>query len=473
MLLAALALLLVGRLFEAGAGGSDTGNFGEFGSDNGWIDPTWDQVWDDVATVNDPARSVDSARREQMGKDPLGPQKAWADSLLDTPYDPLTDPASSVSAAIRERLAGSKPDPPYSDIYGNDAPPIPWDQLDEYLTLYAETKDPAVRAQLEALLYTYPDPAYFDTEADYWQAWADVNDVISFLNDVDAGLYDPLAYPDDYGEYWYGDPWPGGGGRQYGDKFGGGGGGGGRGSGGPGSYGPNTAARVYQRAASFRRNYGSSYNSGFLRRRRKRSQVLRGYRLKKSGWIDPFPWIPGTGPEKELFEWLVRRRIYFIFQGQVPELEPGGKYAGSAVPDYEPDFILPQYRVILDPFSPFHHSLPSAQIRDIEKIALYEAIGYRYYHPWALAPGLWSFDQDGVNHGRFSTAELLNQMPELGHVPLPLSDAEKPYVGQGYRLGQNLGAGATSVGAANRARVKARNLNIVRRLSTGANIRGA
>lgn len=458
MLLAALALLVIARLFEAGAGGADTGNFGEFGSDNGWIDPTWDQVWDEVATVNDPARSVDSARREQLGLDPLGPQKDWANSLLPpipestgVYYDPVTHTLRVTQDRINQVLAQGG----YTDT------PIPgWDQFDDLLMLYAETKDPRVRAQLEALLYTYPNADYFDTEADYWQAWADVNDVLSFMSDVDAGLYDPLAYPDDYGEYWYGDPWPGGGGRQYGDKGGGGGGGG---AGGSGYFGPNSAARVYQRAASFRRNYGSAFNSGFLRRRRKRSQVLRGYRLHKAGWVDPFPWIPGTGPEKELFEWLVRRRIYFIFQGQVPELEPGGKYAGSAVPNYEPDFILPQYRIIIDPFSPFHHSLPSAQIRDIEKIALYEAIGYRYYHPWALAPGQWSFDQDGVNHGRFSTAELLNQMPELGRTPLPLSDAEQPYVGQGYRLGQNLGAGATSVAAANRARVKARELRLARR----------
>jgi hypothetical protein len=88
-------------------------------------------------------------------------------------------------------------------------------------------------------------------------------------------------------------------------------------------------------------------------------------------------------------------------------------------------------------------------------VALYEAMGYRYYHPWAIGPGVWSFDQVGVDHFRGNTMEMLSQIKELARPPLPITNPRDiPFVYQGYRIGQNLGAGATSVGAANRARTR-------------------
>jgi hypothetical protein len=468
VILAALALLAIAKLFEAGMGGADTGDF-SFEDAEGHRDETWDEVWNEVSAPYDPIRNPDSARREQQGKDPFQIPKDWADGLLPSDeaggdgiveYDPETGRITVRPRNLEERIGFG---------YEWGVGPMPsWDSLDDMLMEYATNQDPALRASIERLIYTYPDPAYFDTEEEYWQAWGDVGDILSFLSDADAGLYDPNRMPDTYGEYWGDDPYvvyPGGGGRQWGDKYKGGGGGG---AGGDSPFetaleaGANAAALEYQRAVSFRRDYGSAFNSGYLRRRRKRSQVLRSYRIRKSGWIDPFPWIPGTEPEKELFEWLVRRRLYFIFQGQVPELEQG-QLATLSVPGFEPDFILPQYRIILDPFSPFHHSLPGAELRDIQKVALYESLGYGYYHPWALGPGLWSFDQEGIQHGRFTTEQMLNQIPELAAPKYPLPDKEAPYVGIGYRLGVNLGAGATSVAAANRARVRARTLALTRR----------
>jgi len=463
---AALALLALTRLFEAGMGGSAF-------TDEEIASQEWATIYDTVASNYDPATNPDSARAEQQGRDPYQIPKDWANSLVPEAaqegvvvYDPTTGTLRVAPRVLDpERTAAG-----YTDIYGANDPNNPgqlpsWDDLDDLLLQYAEAKDPAARAAIEALVYTYPDPRYFDTEEEYWQAWNDVGEILTFLNDVDAGLYDPAAEPDNTGQYWV--EFPGGGGRQYGNGKGGGGKGGkggGSSSGPPATTagGPNAAARAYQQAQKYRKDYGSPFNSGFLRRRRKRSQVLRNFRLHKAGWIDPFPWIPGTEPEKELFEWLVRRRIYFIFQGQVPELE-AGDLATLSVPGFEPDFVLPQYKIILDPFSPFHHSLPTAQLRDIQKVALYESLGYGYYHPWAIAPGLWSFDQEGVTHGRFTTEQMLNQIPELAFPPKPLPAKELPYVGIGYRLGVNLGAGATSVAAANRARVRARTLALTRR----------
>lgn len=216
----------------------------------------------------------------------------------------------------------------------------------------------------------------------------------------------------------------------------------------------NPLALAYQAKQQYRRDYSMELTSGRVSRRRRRSQTRRKYRLRKPQWVDPYPWIPGTEPEKRLFEVLIQRHIYFIFQGQIPEFEEGW-YVTLAVPGYEPDFILPQYRVIIDPFSPYHHSRPDAVARDTEKIALYEAMGYHYIYVWYLGGGVWAFDMAGISHERCTTTEMLDQIPYLAQQPLPITDPrDLACLRDGYRIGQNLGAGANSVAAANRARTR-------------------
>lgn len=191
-----------------------------------------------------------------------------------------------------------------------------------------------------------------------------------------------------------------------------------------------------------------------LTQRRHRRRGKGTIRLHKPVWVDPFPHIPGTEPEKRFFEALVLRRIYFIFQGQIPEFEEG-IFVSLAIPEYKPDFVLPEFNIVIDPYSPFHHSQQDAQERDIYKMALYEAMGYRYYFPWAIAPGVFSLDQENAINMRGSAMEVLNVMPELAKAPGPLRPIDQlAKAKDGYRIGENLGAGATSVAAANRKRRK-------------------
>jgi len=239
-----------------------------------------------------------------------------------------------------------------------------------------------------------------------------------------------------------------------------------------------------------------------LQVRRKR-RAKGHFRILKPQWIDPYPFIPGTEPEKRIFQALRMRNIYFIFQGQVPELTPGGmgidlrkrldkqtvKAGGRPLTislgliSYIPDFVLPEYKVILDPFSPFHHSQHDSVERDVRKVALYNTLGYNYYHPWAVGPGEFVLDQrpqtigrwrrskvKGLTHYHYlggspaaevphvramGAVEMLDALPALhSGIKFPLVDpldieAKKK---QGYRLGQGLGAGANSVAAANRKR---------------------
>lgn len=207
-----------------------------------------------------------------------------------------------------------------------------------------------------------------------------------------------------------------------------------------------------------------------LSTRRNRRQTRVKFRLHKPQWIDPYPQIPGTEPEKRIFAELVNRRIFFIYQGQIPELTRG-LYVTLAIPGYKPDFVIPEYKVIIDPFSPFHHSLPDAAERDRAKIALYTAFGYTYYYPWAIAPGVFLLDQRTLAPNRNnplrprvrdpltvkgSAADVIAAIPELRRPKIgKLTDKQKRLAKHpGYELGPFLGAGANSVGAANRKRRK-------------------
>lgn len=224
-----------------------------------------------------------------------------------------------------------------------------------------------------------------------------------------------------------------------------------------------------------------------VRTRRRRRQTPGRFKLHKPKWVDPYPFIPGTEPEKRVFAMLMAMKIYFIYQGQIPEFEKGKPMWMLAPPNYKPDFVLPEYKLIIDPFSPFHHSLQEAVERDVRKVVSYSAAGYGYYHPWALPNGDWSWDQyhdssksiklgktrvnlyEGVNARRnryrridrqvrgrsMDTYTMLRTIPEIVRGPLyKLTDPRDIQAKQhpGYRIGEYLGAGATSVGAANRAR---------------------
>lgn len=254
-----------------------------------------------------------------------------------------------------------------------------------------------------------------------------------------------------------------------------------------------------------------------LASRRKRRAENRKFRLRKPVWVDPYPFIPGTEPEKRLFEALMRRHIYFIFQGDLPELTTDSKlrldkefrkveaelralearyatltrsdpkldrlYRKNArlladiqakrlrllelrrsdksgiflyEPGYKPDFVIPEYRVILDPFGIYHHSLPDAIKRDAIKSVVYRAFGYAFYHPWWDDKG-FLLEQDGAfRRVGYDANAVLDSIKEFKRGPAakltdPLDIAAKS---TGYRLGKNLGAGANSVAIANHKRAR-------------------
>ena len=210
------------------------------------------------------------------------------------------------------------------------------------------------------------------------------------------------------------------------------------------------------------------------------------YKLLKPTWVDPYPAIPGTEPEKRIFEQLIKLGMYFIFQGDTAKLKADEKAIAKGQQlrgvnddslllhprEFKPDFILPEYGVILDPFGIYHHTLADSIKRDFWKGIVYSGAGYAFYHPWWDDQG-WSWNQDlswidgpkahhqslsvGTEKMGYDTLGMLYKCKELWHgIKYPHMakidvDAKRSL---GYRLGKNLGAGANSVGLANKARAR-------------------
>lgn len=122
-----------------------------------------------------------------------------------------------------------------------------------------------------------------------------------------------------------------------------------------------------------------------LANRRTRRQSGVKWKLHKPNvFVWPYPWILATGPEKMVFTELVDRHIYFHFQELLVEAVPEAR--GLPVLDQKPyraDFIIPSLKIVLDPWDDFHHAQPDQAQADAEKLAVYQALGFRTYHVWA------------------------------------------------------------------------------------------
>lgn len=141
---------------------------------------------------------------------------------------------------------------------------------------------------------------------------------------------------------------------------------------------------------------------GLLLTRRERR--LNGVKAKlvKPQWVDPYPWVQGTRPEKRIYEALVARHIFFHFQILLSEAVPDTK--GLPVLNMKPyraDFLLPVEKVVIDPWDDFHHAQPDQARADAEKLAVYQALGFTTYYFWAN------------DLERYGAAWALDQIPEL------------------------------------------------------------
>lgn len=108
--------------------------------------------------------------------------------------------------------------------------------------------------------------------------------------------------------------------------------------------------------------------------RQERIKKSRRYRL--GVWIDPYPSVPGTKPEKIVFAALMARKIPFVYQAyhrvQIANIDDW----------FRPDFVIPGAKIILEVDGFYWHSQPDQIEEDALRRALYQASGYKVISWW-------------------------------------------------------------------------------------------
>ncbi len=94
-------------------------------------------------------------------------------------------------------------------------------------------------------------------------------------------------------------------------------------------------------------------------------------------WIDPYPWIIGTLPEKKVYAYLISTGIPFMYQTEVDVSVPEVKYYDWA----RPDFVIPSLNIVIQVNGDYWHSSEESQAKDNLSNFFYETAGYKVI-PW-------------------------------------------------------------------------------------------
>lgn len=160
---------------------------------------------------------------------------------------------------------------------------------------------------------------------------------------------------------------------------------------------------------------------------KERVERAKKLRTLKAGFIDPFPEIHGTLPEKMVYAELSRRNIPFLFLNdirfQIPEIE-FDKF-------YQADFVLPQYKIIIEVQGAYWHSMEKTIESDAFKFSIYEISGYTIL-TW------WDYDIYANLAGLFAANPTLagfpaTQVRETGSSELAVQRRTKVDTSQGIR----------------------------------------
>lgn len=101
---------------------------------------------------------------------------------------------------------------------------------------------------------------------------------------------------------------------------------------------------------------------------------IKGYKR----WVDPFPNVKGTVPEKMVYAGLVARGIRFNYVNSFQFNNADVDFFQT----YTPDFLLPDLKIIIEVQGYYWHTQPKTQEADAFKLAVYEMFGYRALAWW-------------------------------------------------------------------------------------------
>lgn len=149
--------------------------------------------------------------------------------------------------------------------------------------------------------------------------------------------------------------------------------------------------------------------SGRYTGRKRRKPDQHQVRVYKREWVDPFPEIMGTKPEKMVLAELFARRIPFYFQ------YPYGDVAGTAeVEDYRLDFYIPSSKIVIEVNGDYWHGSAEAMNKDALRYALLELKGLKVL-PW------WESEILTGLRGLFEREPLLNH-PSVTGPPISMEN---------------------------------------------------
>lgn len=134
---------------------------------------------------------------------------------------------------------------------------------------------------------------------------------------------------------------------------------------------------------------------------RRRQEKPRSAKIYVPRWIDPFPWIQGSVPEKMVMAEFVRRGIYFEHTPQTNALpwDPW-MFIDQNPKNWEADFLLPQYKIWIEVQGSYFHTLPGQIETDSLRFAFIESVGWRPIF-W------WDYDIES------RLQDLMNEVPEF------------------------------------------------------------
>ena len=92
-------------------------------------------------------------------------------------------------------------------------------------------------------------------------------------------------------------------------------------------------------------------------------------------FIDYWPAVPATIPEKMVFAELVRRQVSFYFSWYFGDL----RITPDVKERYRPDFYLPDYGIIIEVYGVYWHTRPGQYKHDVIRAFYLTASGYKVY----------------------------------------------------------------------------------------------
>lgn len=164
--------------------------------------------------------------------------------------------------------------------------------------------------------------------------------------------------------------------------------------------------------------------------------------LRANLFIDYFMDIPGTVPEKILFNILYQSGVNFHFARYLGDIP----FTSDEYERYRPDFILPDYHIIIEVQGDYWHGRVGSYERDYNRALKLSAVGFTVYtvydkdlllNPWEalrhipplidrLAPGAgWFTTSERPQDPRASLRALRQKWPRKVNVRPPSTTARR------------------------------------------------